>query len=86
MSAMPPEADLKQERRDFRLWPKGDIGHPLTTPTIARFCPPQWVTPAGRLFDHLVGAQQDRAWDGNSERLGGLEVDRQVKFRRLLHR
>jgi len=38
------------------------------------------------LFDHLVGAQQERLRDGQAERLGGGQVDDQFEFGRLLDR
>jgi len=38
------------------------------------------------LFDHLVGAQQERFGDRQPERLGGIEVDHQLKLGRLLDR
>jgi hypothetical protein len=38
------------------------------------------------LFDHLLGAQQERFRDRKPERLGGLEIDDQLDFRDLLHR
>jgi hypothetical protein len=38
------------------------------------------------LLDHVVGAHQDRLGDCQPERLGGLEIDGQHKFRRLLDR
>jgi hypothetical protein len=37
------------------------------------------------LVDHLVGPCEQRFWDGESERLGSLEVDHQLKLCRLLH-
>src|SRR5215475_3458044 len=35
-------------------------------------------------LDDLIGAQQQRWRDGEAERLGGLEIDHQLEFRRLL--
>src|ERR1700730_6504562 len=40
--------------------------------------------PAGALFDHLIRALQERERDRQAEGLGGLEVDDQLKLRRLL--
>jgi hypothetical protein len=31
-------------------------------------------------FDHLVGATQQREWDGKTERLGSLEIDDHLDF------
>src|SRR5262249_747650 len=38
------------------------------------------------LFDHLVGAAEQRERKVNAERLGGLEVDEQLDFCDLLYR
>jgi hypothetical protein len=38
------------------------------------------------LFDDLVGAGEDRWWDCEAERLGGLEIEEQLKGRRLRNR
>src|SRR6267142_4154011 len=35
------------------------------------------------LFYHLVGATEQREWDVDAERLGGLEVYEELNFRRL---
>ena len=40
----------------------------------------------GASFDHLSRLQQNRLRNLDSGRLGGLEVDKSLKFRRLLHR
>ena len=37
-----------------------------------------------RLFDHLVGAGEERGCYGEAERLGGFEVDQKLKLGRLL--
>src|SRR5215469_12504855 len=37
------------------------------------------------LFDHLVGGRQQRHWDGDAERLGGLQVDGQLELDWVLH-
>jgi hypothetical protein len=35
------------------------------------------------LFDHLIGSREQFVWDGESERLSGLEIDDQFKLWRL---
>jgi hypothetical protein len=42
--------------------------------------------PHSQLFDHLVGAREDRWRHGEAERLGGLEIDDQLECSRLLDR
>src|SRR5262249_46275547 len=39
-----------------------------------------------QLFDHLVGAGENGGRDVEAERPGGLEIDHQLEFHRLLHR
>ena len=38
------------------------------------------------LFDDPVRLPEDRRWDRQPERLRGLEIDDELKFRGLLHR
>src|SRR5437667_4286598 len=42
--------------------------------------------PVANSFDHLVGADQQRRWDGDAERLRGREIDHQLILGRLLYR
>jgi hypothetical protein len=41
---------------------------------------------ADPLFEHLVGAHQERLGDSQTDRLGSLEIDDQPELRRLLDR
>ena len=38
------------------------------------------------LFDHFVGARQQLRWNFEAERIGRLEIDHQLEFRRLQYR
>jgi hypothetical protein len=37
------------------------------------------------LFDHLIGAAEERERDREAKRLGGVEIDHQFELRRLHH-
>ena len=39
-----------------------------------------------RLFDHLIGASDEREWESETERFGRLEVENQFDFRGLQDR
>jgi hypothetical protein len=40
--------------------------------------------PSTPSFDHLVGAGEQHDWEGEAERLGGLEIDDGLELRWLL--
>jgi hypothetical protein len=37
------------------------------------------------LLDHLIGAGEQRRWHRQAQRLGSLQIDHQLVFRRLFH-
>jgi hypothetical protein len=75
MSGLPPKADIKRGRSHVRFVPKPDS---CTAANTCAIC---------TLFDHLVGAAEQRERNGDTERLSGLErFDYQLGFRCLLHR
>lgn len=51
----------------------------VRTDPVSALCPTS-------LFDHLVDAGKQCRWNVETERLGGLAVDRQLELRRLLDR
>src|SRR4030088_792637 len=48
-----------------------------------RLCTAHAINGHELLFDHLICAAEQRDWDCEAERLGGLEVYEQLNFRRL---
>ena len=46
----------------------------------------RWAKNPVPSFDDLVGAGEDRLQNSEAERLGRLEIDDQLEFRRLLDR
>jgi hypothetical protein len=62
------------------LPPKADI---CSAPANVRFVP---IADIATLFDHLIGAQQERFRDRKPERFGSLDVDYQLEFCWLLDR
>jgi len=62
MSALPPKADIGTQSWNVRFVPKADILR---------------CSKERRLFDHLVGASEQRWRNSQFERLGGRQVDEQ---------
>ena len=56
-----------------------ELGH-SSMQSALRFCVNQTSRAS---FDHLICAAEQRDWDCEAERLGGLEVYKQLNFRRL---
>ena len=69
MSALPLKADKAQTCCHVRLVPKADERAAAKAP----------------LFDHLVGAGDERRWDFEAERPRSLEVDGQVELGRTFN-
>src|SRR5262245_34333708 len=79
----PNDQTLFGRREKFRR--RATSGHPASLPEMTGIDPKlPWSDLLG-LVDHLVGAQQNRSRHRKAERLGGLEVDRHLKFDRLLN-
>src|SRR6516165_6492494 len=70
MSALPPIADIPQRRLDVRFVPKAD------SCTAAK----------GVLLDHPVSACHQTRRHCHTHRIGRLEINYQLKLRRLFHR
>src|SRR5450631_390264 len=67
-SDLPPKPDSFDGEQSFREGPAGDSRSAKKT----------------LLFDHLVGAAEERERERHTERLGGDQVDDQLPFHRLL--
>ena len=78
MSALGQKQTFGHVRAMSALPPKADM---VGTVVMSALC--QKRTSA--LFDHLVGASKQRLRPGESKRLGGLEIDDQLKLCRRLH-
>jgi hypothetical protein len=72
-------------RNHCRQWPRNtryQAGrYPLLGPDFHRL--DRTSLRLAHLLDHLVGEREQRWWDFETERLGGLEVDHELEFGRL---
>src|SRR4051794_39203011 len=69
-SGLPPETDILEAGRHVPNVPQPDSA----------------VRQKGLLFDHLVGAGEQRRWHREPERLSGREIYDQLELGRLLDR
>src|SRR5260370_6493125 len=76
----PPLDDGNESSDDFRC--TSDSGHRRPS----RPCPKGAKSGSPILFDHLVGAEEQRGRHGEAERGGGLEIDRQFDVGGLFDR
>jgi hypothetical protein len=81
MSALGQKQTWRRPGVMSALPPKADIGLRLFD---VRFVPIADI--ASSLFDHLVGGSEKQRRYCKVERFGGLDVDDQLEFGRLLHR
>jgi len=78
MSALPPIADMGTQSWNVRFVPKADI---VRCGEIRRA-----VRRNTSLFDHFVGAGEERWGNFDAERAGGYQVNDQFKLGRLNYR
>jgi len=58
---------------------------PLKDACRVTACSSKSSRPAATLFDHPVGADEERGWDRQAQRLGSPEINEELEFRRLLY-
>src|SRR5262245_25360883 len=69
-TALPPKADIAERNHHVRFVPKGDIRSAAKS----------------RLFNHLVGAREQRRRHVDAKHLRSLEIDHQLELGRPLDR
>jgi len=73
MSALPPKADIDQHGRDVRFVPKADIDRLIRSPGLRRS------------FEERVSTSQECFWNDETHGLCTLQINSELKLRRLLY-
>jgi hypothetical protein len=85
MTARGQNPNLPHRNTDARFT---SISRPQQAGSLRRYVPLPDLSRCSKSpsLDHVVGANEQRGWEGNTERLGGLEIEDHLNFRDLLHR
>src|SRR5262245_14056282 len=79
------QARLRQPR-SLRLGPWTIPSSMISSSALRHEFVRRRCSPYARLLDHLVRPEEEHRGNGQAQRLGGFEVDDQLKAHRLLHR
>ena len=86
MTGVGQERRIGAVRNISALPPRADVGADIVEPSVSAITCREQSQQTASLFDHLVGAGEQRWWNLEAERLRGLEIDEQLEPCRLLYR